>query len=89
MITTASSLKERADEQWDTILELNALSNAHWTVDAGDLDVNETQLCATDSDHGLGICHNEHMDGLCRSCAVAYVTQNLVAGAYISIDVTR
>jgi len=89
MATITSSLKQRADEQWETVTRLNALSNHHWTVDAGPLDVDETQGCANDTAHGLGTVHNEHMDGLCPDCAIGYLTQNLVLDSYISVDVTR
>lgn len=89
MATITSTPQQRADEQWDTVKRLNALSNHHHTVEADALDVDETQGCANDTDHGLGTCYSVHMDGLCPSCAVQFLTQHLSDGDYVSIDVTR
>jgi hypothetical protein len=80
----------RLMEQVETIARLNALSNLDWTVEADALDVDEWEGCANDTDHGLGTCYFDRGgNGMCPDCAVNYLTRHLLAGDYISVDVTR
>lgn len=89
-MTQVATTTDRRDEQTETIKRLNALTSLDWTVDADGLAVEEYQGCANDTDHGLGTCYAApDVDGLCPNCMISYLTQNLVAGSYIAVDVTR
>lgn len=82
--------QDRYAEQAETVKRLNALASPDWTVDADGLDVEEHEGCANDTAHGLGTCYMvPDVDGVCPNCAIEYLTQNLFAGSYISVDVTR
>lgn len=86
--TAATEFDQLLTEQTETVNRLNALTSLDWTIDADAIPTYSAQLCANDSDHGPGTCWSPDMDGLCPSCAIQYLTQNLVAGSYISVDVT-
>lgn len=95
-----ATLKDRHQEQQETVKRLNALTSLNWTVDAGDLDVDEHQGCANDSDHGLGTCYIRLMprerevdapdfEGVCPDCGIEYLTRELLVGDFACVDVTR
>src|SRR5947209_5319821 len=96
----STTMQERASEQWETVKRFNALSNHHWTVDAGELDVDEHEMCANDTSHGPGTCYIKLMpreqavdvpdlDGVCPDCGIQYLTTELRDGDYAGVDVTR
>ncbi len=87
-MSTATEFTTLLVEQTETVTRLSALTTEDWTVDAGEIPTYSEQLCANDTAHGPGTCWSEHMDGLCPDCAYSYLTQALVAGANISVDVT-
>lgn len=100
MVTITSTPRQRADEQWETVKRFNALSNGRWTVDAGALDVDEHELCANDTAHGLGACYirvmprerdvnTPDLDGVCPECGIEYLTRELRDGDYAGVEVTR
>jgi hypothetical protein len=95
-----TEMKRRADEQWETVKRFNALSNSRWTVDAGELDVDEHEMCAEDTAHGPGTCYIKLMprernvntpdlDGVCPDCGIGYLTRELRDDDYASVEVTR
>ncbi len=74
--------------QADTIARLDSLSTVDWTVDAGALNTEATEVCANDSAHGPGTCYTLDADGLCPDCVEDYLrTWVLEAGVFVSVDV--
>lgn len=93
----AELLQRAAAYQQTTITVLNALGTPsnEYTVDAGALDTVAHTPCENDTAHGPATCHFVVWDGLervcadqCPQCTEDYIKKTLLAGDYLSVDVS-
>lgn len=85
--------------QDETVARLNALSGPDWTVDAGPIPTEATELCSEDTAHGPGTCYSHYhrrdepdsrdLNGACPDCAERYLRSALQTGSRIAIDVAQ